>query len=52
MLNFDHFTSLSIELDDFDEAPVSQRGGLGKAHRLFGERDPGLIEKLKIVLAA
>ncbi len=33
-------TSLSIESDDFDYAPFSQRGGLGKAHQLFGEQLP------------
>lgn len=33
-------TSLSIETDDFDCAPFSQRGGLGKAHQLFGEQLP------------
>jgi type I restriction enzyme R subunit len=33
----DHIaTSLSIETDDFDLAPFSQQGGLGKAHQLFG----------------
>jgi hypothetical protein len=26
-------TSLSIEPDDFDHAPFSQRGGLGNAHQ-------------------
>ena len=33
----DHIaTSLSIETNDFNYAPFSQRGGLGKAHQLFG----------------
>jgi len=49
----DHIaTSLSIEPDDFDYAPFSQRGGLGKAHQLFGEELPELLEELNMVLAA
>jgi type I restriction enzyme R subunit len=45
-------TSLSIEPDDFDYAPFSQQGGLGKAHQLFGEQLPKLLEELNEVLAA
>lgn len=49
----DHIsTSLSIEPGDFDYAPFSQRGGLGKAHQLFGDGLPGLLEELNDVLAA
>ena len=49
----DHIaTSLSIEPDDFDYAPFSQRGGLGRAHQLFGERLPALLDELNTVLAA
>jgi len=49
----DHIaTSLSIEQDDFDYAPFSQRGGLGKAHQLFGEQLPKLLDELNTVLAA
>ncbi|HXB02021.1 MAG TPA: type I restriction-modification enzyme R subunit C-terminal domain-containing protein [Opitutaceae bacterium] len=49
----DHIaTSLSIEPDDFDFAPFSQRGGLGKAHQLFGEQLPKLLDELNEVLAA
>jgi type I restriction enzyme R subunit len=49
----DHIaTSLSIEPDDFDYAPFSQRGGLGKAHQLFGEQLPRLLDELNTVLAA
>jgi len=48
-----HFvTSLSIEPDDFDYAPFSQQGGLGKAHQLFGEQLPKLLDELNKVLAA
>ncbi|MDP9098682.1 MAG: DEAD/DEAH box helicase family protein [Verrucomicrobiota bacterium] len=45
-------TSLSIESDDFEYAPFSQRGGLGKAHQLFGEQLPKLLDELNHVLAA
>ena len=45
-------TSLSIEPEDFDYAPFSQRGGLGKAHQLFGEQLPALLDELNEVLAA
>jgi type I restriction enzyme R subunit len=49
----DHIAiSLSIEPDDFDYAPFSQRGGLGKAHQLFGEQLPKLLHELNEVLAA
>jgi type I restriction enzyme R subunit len=49
----DHIaTSLSIEPDDFDLAPFSQRGGLGKAHQLFGDRLAPLLDELNTVLAA
>jgi len=49
----DHIaTSLSIEQDDFEFAPFSQRGGLGKAHQLFGEGLPRLLDELNEVLAA
>jgi len=49
----DHIaTSLSIEPDDFDYAPFSQRGGLGKVHQLFGEQLPVLLDELNEALAA
>jgi type I restriction enzyme R subunit len=49
----DHIaTSLSIEAEDFDYAPFSQRGGLGKAHQLFGEQLPELLEEINEALAA
>ena len=49
----DHIaTSLSIEPDDFDYAPFSQRGGLGRAHQLFGDKLPQLLDELNTVLAA
>lgn len=49
----DHIaTSLSIEPEDFEYAPFSQRGGLGKVHQLFGEQLTSLIDELNEVLAA
>ncbi len=49
----DHIaTSLSIEPDDFDYSPFSQRGGLGKAHQLFGEQLPKLLDELNQQLVA
>jgi len=49
----DHIaTSLSIEPDDFDYAPFSHRGGLGKAHQLFGSELPRLLDELNEALAA
>ncbi len=49
----DHIaTSLSIEPDDLELSPFSQRGGLGKAHQLFGEQLPKLLDELNTVLAA
>jgi type I restriction enzyme R subunit len=49
----DHIaTSLSIELDDLDYTPFNQEGGLGKAHQLFGDHLPKLLEELNEALAA
>jgi type I restriction enzyme, R subunit len=49
----DHIaTSLSIEPDDFDYTPFSQRGGLGKAHQLFGEQLPSILDELNLKLVA
>jgi type I restriction enzyme R subunit len=49
----DHIaTSLSIEPEDLELSPFNQRGGLGKAHQLFGEQLPKLLEELNEVLAA
>jgi type I restriction enzyme R subunit len=45
-------TSLSIEPDDFEYAPFNQRGGLGKAHQLFGPQLPSLLEELNTLLVA
>jgi REP element-mobilizing transposase RayT len=49
----DHIaTAISIEPNDFNYAPFSQRGGLGKAHQLFGDKLLGLLDELNEVLAA
>ena len=49
---YEHGVERSIEADDFGYAPFSQRGGLGKAHQLFGEQLPRLLDELNEVLAA
>jgi type I restriction enzyme R subunit len=47
----DHIaTALTIETEDFDYAPFSQRGGLGRAHQIFGEQLPHLLDELNEVL--
>lgn len=49
----DHIaTAISIEPDDFNDVPFNQRGGLGKAHQLFGGQLPQLLDELNEVLAA
>jgi len=49
----DHIaTSLTIEKDDFQYSPFSQLGGLGKAHQLFGDRLPTMLDELNGRLAA
>lgn len=49
----DHVAAnLSIEKDDFELAPFSQAGGLGKAHRLFPEGLQTIIDNLNVALVA
>ena len=49
----DHIaTAISIEPEDLDLSPFNQRGGLGKAHQLFGEQLPKLLDELNEALAA
>jgi type I restriction enzyme R subunit len=49
----DHIaTAISIEPEDLELSPFNQRGGLGKAHQLFGEQLPKLLDELNEVLAA
>ncbi len=45
-------TAISIEPDDLDLSPFNQRGGLGKAHQLFGVQLPKLLDELNEALAA
>lgn len=37
---------------DFDYAPFSQQGGLGKAHQVFGDGLDKILEELNEVLVA
>ncbi|HKT46214.1 MAG TPA: type I restriction-modification enzyme R subunit C-terminal domain-containing protein [Candidatus Acidoferrales bacterium] len=49
----DHIAAnLGIEPDDFEYAPFSQHGGLGKVHQLFGDKLNTIIEELNETLAA
>ena len=49
----DHIAgSVSMEMADFEYAPFNQQGGLGKAHALFGDELPGLLEELNLELVA
>ena len=47
----DHIAgSVSMDVSDFQYAPFSQQGGLGKAHELFGDALDELLEELNIEL--
>ncbi len=49
----DHIaTAISIEREDLELSPFNLLGGLGKAHQLFGEQLPKLLDELNEVLAA
>lgn len=49
----DHIaSSFGIETDDFQDVPFAQRGGLGKAYRVFGEDLNELLDELNEVLVA
>ena len=49
----DHIaTAISIEREDLELSPFNQLGGLGKAHQLFGEQLPKLLDELNEALAA
>ncbi|MBI4556718.1 MAG: DEAD/DEAH box helicase family protein [Candidatus Hydrogenedentes bacterium] len=45
-------TSLAIGTDDFELSPFNQKGGLGRAHQLFGSELPKLLDELNEALAA
>ncbi len=49
----DHIAAnLGIEPNDFEYAPFTQEGGLGKVHQLFGDKLNAIIEELNEKLAA
>ena len=49
----DHIaTAISIEPEDLELSPFNQRGGLGKAHQLFGDQLNNLLDELNASLAA
>ena len=49
----DHIAgNLSIETDDFEYAPFSQEGGLGKVHQLFGNEVNNILDELNKALSA
>jgi type I restriction enzyme R subunit len=49
----DHIaTSLSIEPEDLELSPFNQRGGLGKAHQLFGNDLNRILDELNLALVA
>lgn len=49
----DHIAAnLSIEADDFEYAPFSQHGGLGRLHQLFGDGLDEILSELSEILAA
>ena len=49
----DHIAaSLGIEMDDFDYAPFTQHGGVGKVYQVFGEGLNEIMDELNEVLAA
>ena len=49
----DHIAAnLGIETDDFEYAPFSQEGGLGKVYQLFGEQLNEIIDELNESLSA
>ena len=47
----DHIAAnLGIEPDDFDYAPFSQHGELGKVHQLFGDQLAPLVSDLNAMI--
>jgi type I restriction enzyme, R subunit len=49
----DHIAnSLRVEVDDLDEPPLREMGGLGKAHEVFGDQLDTMLEELNQTLAA
>jgi type I restriction enzyme R subunit len=49
----DHIaTAISIEPEDLELSPFNQRGGLGKAHQLFGNDLNHILDELNLALVA
>jgi len=44
--------NLSIETDDFEYAPFSQEGGIGKVFQLFGDELNDILDELNEALEA
>ena len=44
--------SWEIEIDDFDNVPFVQEGGLGRAMQVFGKELPGLLQQINEAVAA
>jgi type I restriction enzyme R subunit len=45
-------TAISIEPEDLELSPFNQRGGLGKAHQLFGNELNHILDELNLKLVA
>ena len=43
---------LEVRMEDLDEPPFSQQGGLGKMYQLFGEELGSIVSELNEVVAA
>ena len=43
---------LEVRLEDLDQTPFAERGGLGKVWSLFGEELEGIVEELNQELVA
>nr|WP_276599515.1 type I restriction-modification enzyme R subunit C-terminal domain-containing protein [Nannocystis sp. SCPEA4] len=43
---------LEVRMDDFDETPFAERGGLGKVWSLFGEELEGIVNELNQAVVA
>src|SRR5207253_903497 len=49
----DHIaTSLRVEPDDFQDGDLFDMGGLGRAHQVFGDQLPAILDELNTRLAA
>jgi len=48
-----HITlSVSIEMDDFENVPFNQKGGMVKAYQLSGQEPDSILTQLNEALAA